>query len=90
MRLDLFLKQTGLVKRRPIAKAMCDADKIARNGRPAKPGDEVRGGDTLRIQYGVRTVDLEILAVPTGNVGKAQREEFFRITGEQREEDDLL
>jgi ribosomal 50S subunit-recycling heat shock protein len=50
----------------------------------------VRGGDTLRIQYGVRTVDVEILAVPTGSVGKAQREEFFRITGEQREEDDLL
>ncbi len=88
MRLDLFLKQTGLVKRRPIAKAMCDADKILRNGRAAKAGDEVRAGDKLRIHYGVRTVDAEILAVPTGNVGKAQREEFFRITSEQREEEE--
>lgn len=89
MRLDLFLKQTGLVKRRPIAKAMCDANKILRNGRAAKAGDEVRAADTLRIHYGVRTVDVEILAVPSGNVGKAQREEFFRITGEQREEDEF-
>jgi ribosomal 50S subunit-recycling heat shock protein len=88
MRLDLFLKQTGLVKRRPIAKAMCDANKILRNGRASKAGDEVRAGDKLRIHYGVRTVDVEILAVPGGNIGKAQREEFFRITGEQREEDE--
>ena len=89
MRLDLFLKQTGLVKRRPIAKAMCDATKILRNGRAAKANDEVRMGDALRIHYGVRTLDVEILSVPTGNVGKAQREDFFRITAEKREEEEF-
>ena len=87
MRLDLFLKQTGLVKRRPIAKAMCDAAKIARNDKPAKAADEVRPRDRLRIQYGVRTIEVEILEVPTGAIGKAQRDDYFRITHEQREEE---
>jgi ribosomal 50S subunit-recycling heat shock protein len=87
MRLDLFLKQTGLIKRRPIAKAMCDGGKVARNGKVAKAGDEVRAGDQLRIDYGLRTVDVEVLIVPTGAVGKGQRDEFFRITAEQRNEE---
>jgi ribosomal 50S subunit-recycling heat shock protein len=87
MRLDLFLKQAGLIKRRPIAKAMCDGGKVSRNGKVAKAGDEVRAGDQLRIDYGARTVDVEVLAVPTGTIGKAQRDEFFRITAEQRNED---
>jgi ribosomal 50S subunit-recycling heat shock protein len=86
MRLDLFLKQTGLVKRRPIAKAMCDAGKVRRNGSAAKAGDEVRAGDLLAIEYGVRSIEAEIVAVPGAPVGKAQRTEFFRITAERREE----
>jgi ribosomal 50S subunit-recycling heat shock protein len=87
MRLDLFLKQTGLIKRRPIAKAMCDGGKVARNGNVAKSGDEVRAGDHLRIDYGLRTVDVEVLSVPTGAVGKTRRDEFFCITAEQRHEE---
>ena len=87
MRLDLFLKQTGLIKRRPIAKAMCDGGKVSRNGKVAKAGDELRAGDQLRIDYGVKTVDVEVLTVPTGVVSKSQRDEFFRITAEQRNED---
>jgi ribosomal 50S subunit-recycling heat shock protein len=86
MRLDLFLSKTGLVKRRPIAKAMCDANKVQRNGKTAKASDEVRATDTLRINYGVRTVEIEVLDVPSGNVAKNQRENFYRVTKEEKEE----
>lgn len=84
MRLDIFLKQTGLVKRRPIAKAMCDAGKVRRNSGVAKAGDEVRAGDLLSIEYGVRSLDVEVLTVPGAPVGKAQRTEFFRVVAERR------
>ena len=84
MRLDVFLKQSGLVKRRPIAKALCDGGKIARNDRPAKAADEVRVGDTLRLSFGTRTVEIEVLAVTERPIAKAQRDEFFRITREER------
>jgi len=81
----MFLKQSGLVKRRPIAKALCDGGKIQRNGQVAKAGDDVRVGDTLRIQYGVRTVEAKILAVPLGSIPHKQRDEYYQITKEERE-----
>jgi ribosomal 50S subunit-recycling heat shock protein len=89
MRLDAFLKQTGLVKRRPIAKLMCDGNKVQRNGHNAKAGDDVRMGDVLRISYGTRIVEAEITEVPKGNVAKGQRDEFFRITHEEKIADDF-
>jgi ribosomal 50S subunit-recycling heat shock protein len=87
MRLDMFLKQSGLVKRRPIAKALCDGGKIERNNRPAKAGDDVRIGDSLRLHFGSRTIEAEILSTPERPVSKAQRDELFRITSEQRHDD---
>jgi len=87
MRLDLFLKQSGLVKRRPIAKALCDGGKIERNGKAAKAGDDVRIGDKLKLHFGARSVEAEILTVPERPVGKAERDELFRITGEERHDD---
>lgn len=84
MRLDLFLKQSGLIKRRPIAKAMCDGGKIKRNDVQAKAADEVRPGDILIIDYGFKTTEVRILDVPRGSIGRAQREDFFRILREER------
>lgn len=89
MRMDLFLKQTGLVKRRPVAKAMCDAGKIERNGKPASAGDEVRRNDTLRINYGFKTTEVEVLEVPAASVRKAERTEFYRVIREERDEDEI-
>lgn len=90
MRLDLFLKQTGLIRRRPIAKLMCDGGKVARNGQLAKPSDEVRGGDTLALDFGTRRIEVEIVAVPAGSVPKARRDEFYRLTSEEKIEDDWI
>ncbi len=89
MRLDLFLKQTGLVKRRPIAKAMCDSDKIVRNGKAARAGDEVRRHDILVINYGAKTTEVEVLEVPPPVVSRTARHEFYRIVREERDESEL-
>lgn len=89
MRLDFFLKQTGLVKRRPVAKAMCDADKIGRNGKTARAGDEIRRNDVLRIDYGFKTVEVEVLEVPPPVVSKTARHEFYRVLKEERDEDEV-
>lgn len=90
MRLDLFLKQTGIVKRRPIAKLLCDGGKIGRNGQIAKAGDDVRSGDILRLDFGTKIVTLEILVVPTGAVPKAARTDFYRPISEEKVEDDWI
>ena len=90
MRLDVFLKQTGLVRRRPVAKLMCDGNKVARNGTLAKASDDVRTGDVLALDFGTRRLEIEILAVPTAAVPKARREEFYRLTKDEKIEDDWI
>ncbi len=49
MRLDLFLKNTRLAKRRSAAKALAGGGSVLLNGHPAKPGRDVRAGDVLTL-----------------------------------------
>lgn len=65
MRLDVFLKQSRLIKRRTIAKAMCDEGRVTVNGRMAKAGDTVQVGDTIGIRFGDRTITVRVLKVET-------------------------
>lgn len=89
MRLDIFLKQTGLIKRRTVAKAMCDGDKIERNGQLARAGDDVRRTDVLRINYGFKTTELEVLELPPPVLRKHERREFYRVLDETRDETEI-
>ncbi|AEE14122.1 RNA-binding S4 domain protein [Thermodesulfobium narugense DSM 14796] len=49
MRLDKWLKVTGLIKRRAIAKEMCESGFVLVNGRIGKPDYSVRVGDKIEI-----------------------------------------
>ncbi len=61
MRLDKFLKVSRLVKRRTLAKEVCDAERIEINGRTAKAGSDVKVGDVLKIRFGRRTLEVRVL-----------------------------
>lgn len=63
MRLDKYLKVSRLIKRRPVAKDMCDAGKVEVNGKVAKAGTEVTIGDELSIRFGERVLDVRILDI---------------------------
>jgi len=63
MRLDKFLKVSRVIKRRTLAKEVCDRGQITLNGRIAKAGSEVKPGDILEINFGTRRIKLEILLV---------------------------
>jgi ribosomal 50S subunit-recycling heat shock protein len=84
MRLDLFLKRSALIKRRTIAKAMCDAGRIQRNGRTARAADPVSIGDTLHIDFGGRLLQVEVAALPQGAGRNALHGECYRIISEER------
>ena len=47
MRIDKFLKNSRLIKRRTIAKEACEQERITINGKVAKPGSEVNIGDII-------------------------------------------
>jgi len=61
VRLDKFLKVSRLVKRRTLAKEVCDAERIEINGRTAKAGSDVKVGDVLKIRFGRRTLEVRVL-----------------------------
>ncbi|MCD7843415.1 MAG: RNA-binding S4 domain-containing protein [Clostridiales bacterium] len=63
MRLDKYLKVSRLIKRRTVANEACDAGRVTVNGRPVKASYDVKTGDVLEIQFGQRTVKVEVLAV---------------------------
>ncbi|MFZ5945268.1 MAG: RNA-binding S4 domain-containing protein [Bacillota bacterium] len=63
MRLDKFLKVSRIIKRRTLAKEVCDGGRIKINGRPAKASSTVSPGDILEIGFGERQSRFEILMV---------------------------
>ncbi|MCG8541332.1 MAG: RNA-binding S4 domain-containing protein [Clostridia bacterium] len=61
MRVDKFLKNSRLIKRRTVAKEACEQGRVKVNDRPAKPGTEVSEGDIVTIEFGTRTVKARII-----------------------------
>ena len=63
MRLDKYLKVSRIIKRRTVANEACDAGRVLVNGQPAKASRDIKPGDKLEIQFGQRTVKIEVLNV---------------------------
>ena len=63
MRIDKYLKVSRIIKRRTVAQEACEGGKVTINGKVAKPSPEVKVGDVLSLQFGARTVTVEVLEV---------------------------
>lgn len=70
MRLDKWLKNSRLIKRRTVANEACDAGRISANGKVVKASYEVKPGDLLEMKFGERVTKVKVLAVQE-IVGKA-------------------
>ena len=46
-----------------MANEACDNTRVSVNGRPAKASYDVKVGDRIEIQFGARTVAVEVLQV---------------------------
>ena len=77
MRLDKFLKVSRLIKRRTVANEACDAGRVLVNDKPAKASVSVKTGDIIEIQFGVKSVKVEVLAVAE-TVRKDDAKELYR------------
>lgn len=77
MRLDKFLKVSRLIKRRTVANEACDAGRVLVNGKTAKASLNVKTGDLIEIEFGTRTVKVEVLDVQE-TVRKDEAKELYR------------
>ncbi len=84
MRLDVFLKTSRLIKRRTLAREMCENGRVLVNGFEAKPAKEVKPGDIITLKFSSRNLDLEVLGVPAAASRKALPGEFYRIVSQSR------
>ena len=76
MRLDKYLKVSRLIKRRTVANEACDNARINVNGKPAKASYVVKVGDQIEIQFGSRSLKVEVLQV-ADNVRKDDAKDMY-------------
>jgi len=82
VRLDLFLKTSGLVKRRTVAQELCDTGRVLVNGRVARSAKEVKQGDVIMLVFSTRNVQIEILAIPAAK-RKSVVVQAYRVISEK-------
>ena len=70
MRIDKFLKNSRLIKRRTVANEACDGGRVMINDKPAKAstnvkvvkaGAEVKVGDEIHIAFGNSSITARVL-----------------------------
>lgn len=84
MRLDKWLKTSRLIKRRAVAQTVCDQGRVFINDRTAKPAAELKVGDKVHIELGVRAITVEVASVPERAVPAQQASSLYRVIEEIR------
>ena len=64
-------------KRRTVANEACDAGRVLVNGTVAKASVKVKPGDVIEIQFGTKTVKVEVLAIQD-TTKKEEAKDLFR------------
>lgn len=78
MRIDKFLKNSRIIKRRSIAKEACETGRILINDNEAKPGSEVSVGDVIEINFGNSSMKVEVTEV-SEHVPKDKASELYKV-----------
>lgn len=82
MRLDKFLKVARVIKRRTLAKEVCDRGQVEVNGRVAKAGTEIKTGDIINIHFGNRRFKLQVASIKE-NVPAKLAAELYQVIEDQ-------
>jgi ribosomal 50S subunit-recycling heat shock protein len=77
MRIDKFLKNARIIKRRTIAKEACEQGRVLINDKVSKPGDNVAVGDIIQINFGNGAMKIEVLDI-SDNVRKDSATELYK------------
>ena len=77
MRLDKYLKVSRLIKRRTVANEACDAGRVMVNDKPVKASYNVKLNDIIEIQFGNKSVKVEVLSL-SETVKKEEAKEMYR------------
>jgi ribosomal 50S subunit-recycling heat shock protein len=86
LRLDVFLKRTGLLKQRTLAREVCQGRQVRVDGRVAKASKEIAPGRTIALETAHAFLEIEVLGLPDRNYKRREGEAFYRIMEERHKE----
>ena len=85
MRLDKFLKVSRIIKRRTVAKEVADKGRVQVNGLLAKSSTNIKIGDKIKIQFGNKQLEIEVVALHD-STKKEDAANMYQIISETRVE----
>ena len=78
MRIDKFLKNSRIIKRRQVAKEACENDRVLINGKSAKAGSLIKEGDIVEIAFGKSAMKIRVKQLIDG-AKKSTAEEMYEV-----------
>ncbi|MGC4438799.1 RNA-binding S4 domain-containing protein [Streptococcus suis] len=87
MRLDKYLKVSGIIKRRTVAKEVADKGRIKVNGILAKSSTDLKVNDQVEIQFGNKLLTVKVLEMKD-STKKEDALKMYEIISEKRIEKD--
>lgn len=83
----MFLKRSRLVKRRSLAKELCDEGVVHLNGRPARAGHSVAAGDELTLHLRNRRLAVKVNELPETAPSAGRARELYEVVTDERIEE---
>ncbi len=81
MRLDKFLKNSRIIKRRTVAKTACESERVKINDKIAKPSDNVKPDDIIEIQFAQSALKVKVAQI-IENPKKDDAEKMYETIGD--------
>lgn len=78
MRLDKYLKVSRIIKRRTVAKEVCENGRVSINGKIAKPSTTVNEDDVIEIQFANQLLKAKIVNIAS-HVNKQEAKTMYEI-----------
>lgn len=82
MRIDKYLKEARIFKRRTIANELAGNERVSINGRIVKPSHDVKVGDLIEVTFGTRVLTVKVLST-TPVKKKQEASEMYEIIDEK-------
>jgi ribosomal 50S subunit-recycling heat shock protein len=86
MRLDKYLKVSRIIKRRTVAKEVCEGGRVSINGKVVKPSVVVKEGDIIEIQFANRSLKAQIINIAEHVKKEDAKEMYVILEGEEDKE----
>ncbi|GFP77953.1 MULTISPECIES: RNA-binding S4 domain-containing protein [Clostridium] len=88
MRLDKYLKVSRIIKRRTVAKEVCEGGRVSINGKVAKPSTEVKEEDVIEIVFANKKLKAKITNIAE-HVKKENAKQMYEILEGEEDQDEM-